>query len=459
MEIAEVEEFVALIEIKNVFMNMRLQELPTDSGYLEINDQIVYNYEKVLDQITVLKRTTYNKKKHEKLLAHANSLKEMRTNADTDPDYYIGIEDDINIENISTQLDIANFEYDNAHTLENEDEIKTNSKEYSEYINTIHCFLKKINYLYIDDKHILSSEILMSSDKYQAYLTNLFDEIMKISLSISSSRVRDNVEKNNNITKLDKNGSFITKLNNSFTQNYVFEDTNELRDKQRLLEKLMERLSMLIKYVKNTYVFLNVIINAINVNNNLPELLDTIQEKRIEYVKIRNNNNLLLPPSFIDKIKNTFTSTEIIKKNKLLEDYHRYISFWLEENKIVNDLAIYKIKESYSKMDYVNFIFGNSITDKFKFNQLDLYNSLYNSPINKAPTHVKRIVNNTSSDMGNKDDDWLLHDFPWESNLTATKHIPRPDVDQINISRNNALTSGSGHHYSDGHDFGGGDYV
>ena len=62
MEIAEVEEFVALIEIKNVFMNMRSQILPTNSGYLEINDQIVYNYEKVLDQITVLKRTTYNKK-------------------------------------------------------------------------------------------------------------------------------------------------------------------------------------------------------------------------------------------------------------------------------------------------------------------------------------------------------------------------------------------------------------
>ena len=61
----QAENFVGLTEIKNVFIIIPSQEIPTCSGYLEINDQIVYNYERTLDQITRLKQSKYNKIKLE----------------------------------------------------------------------------------------------------------------------------------------------------------------------------------------------------------------------------------------------------------------------------------------------------------------------------------------------------------------------------------------------------------
>jgi len=135
----QAENFVGLTEIKNVFIRIPSQEIPTCSGYLEINDQIVYNYERTSDQITRLKQSKYNKEKQEREFELAKIRKVSTINAD----YYIGVENDIALNITHSKLDIANNVYDNTHTLEIEEEIKLNTKAYSDYIDMIQDFLKK----------------------------------------------------------------------------------------------------------------------------------------------------------------------------------------------------------------------------------------------------------------------------------------------------------------------------
>ena len=131
----QAENFVGLTEIKNVFIRIPSQEIPTCSGYLEINDQIVYNYERTLDQITRLKQSKYIKIKLERQLELEKTRKETTTNTD----YYIGVENDIAMNITQSKLDIVNAVYDNTHTLKVEKVIKLNTEAYSGYIDT--CLL------------------------------------------------------------------------------------------------------------------------------------------------------------------------------------------------------------------------------------------------------------------------------------------------------------------------------
>ena len=251
----QAENFVGLTEIKNVFNRIPSHEIPTCSGYLEINDQIVYNYERTLDQITRLKQSKYIKIKLERQLELEKTRKETTTNTD----YYIGVENDIAMNITQSKLDIVNAVYDNTHTLKVEEVIKLNTKAYSGYIDTIQCFLKKIDYLYVDNKHILTREIIMTSEKYQQYLTKLFKEIIELSLFISNYRMNDEkIQNSMNNTK--KEGRRVTNtkkidinMDNYFEQHYEFTDNNIIRDKQQLLEKLIKVLFVLVKNIKNTW--------------------------------------------------------------------------------------------------------------------------------------------------------------------------------------------------------------
>ena len=373
----QAENFVGLTEIKNVFIRIPSQEIPTCSGYLEINDQIVYNYERTLDQITRLKQSKYIKIKLERQLELEKTRKETTTNTD----YYIGVENDIAMNIAQSKLDIVNAVYDNTHTLKIEEEIKLNTKAYSDYIDMIQYFLKKIDYLYVDNKHILTREIIMTSEKYQQYLTKLFKEIIELSLFISNYRMNDEkIENNMNNTKNE--GRRVTNTNKSnnhlepyskfpkinyFEQHYEFTDDNIIRDKQQLLEKLITVLFVLVKNIKNTYEFLNAIINTYWVKSKGDYFINIIVKKTTEYNTQRRMNQPLLPTSWIERLKFCFIQTKVNGKYKsTLEDYFRYISFWFEQNKIINDLRIYNMNindQNTSNVDYVHFLFGNIITD------------------------------------------------------------------------------------------------
>ena len=377
----QAENFVGLTEIKNVFIRIPSQEIPTCSGYLEINDQIVYNYERTLDQITRLKQSKYIKIKLERQLELEKTRKETTTNTD----YYIGVENDIAMNITQSKLDIVNAVYDNTHTLKVEEVIKLNTKAYSDYIDMIQYFLKKIDYLYVDNKHILTREIIMTSEKYQQYLTKLFKEIIELSLFISNYRMNDEkIENNMNNTKNE--GRRVTNTNKSnnhlepyskfpkinyFEQHYEFTDDNIIRDKQQLLEKLITVLFVLVKNIKNTYAFLNAIINTYWVKSKGDNFINIIVKKTTEYNIQREMNQRLLPTSWIERIKFWFIQTKVNGKYKsTLEDYFRYISFWFEQNKIINDLKIYNMNindQNTSNIDYVNFLFGNIISDKNEF--------------------------------------------------------------------------------------------
>jgi len=369
----QAENFVGLTEIKNVFNRIPSHEIPTCSGYLEINDQIVYNYERTLDQITRLKQSKYIKIKLERQLELEKTRKETTTNTD----YYIGVENDIAMNITQSKLDIVNAVYDNTHTLKVEEVIKLNTKAYSGYIDTIQCFLKKIDYLYVDNKHILTREIIMTSEKYQQYLTKLFKEIIELSLFISNYRMNDEkIQNSMNNTK--KEGRRVTNtkkidinMDNYFEQHYEFTDNNIIRDKQQLLEKLIKVLFVLVKNIKNTYDFLNAIINTYWVKSKGDNFINIIVKKTTEYNIQRRMNQPLLPTSWIERMKFWFIQTKVNGKYKsTLEDYFRYISFWFEQNKIINDLRIYNVNindQNTSNIDYVNFLFGNIITDKNEF--------------------------------------------------------------------------------------------
>lgn len=366
----QAENFVGLTELKNVFITIPSQEIPTCSGYLEINDQIVYNYERTLDQITRLKQSKNNKVKQERKLKFAKTEKET-----TNTDYYIGIENDIKMNIIQSELDVVNAVYDNTHTLKIEEEIKLNIKAYSDYIDMIQSFLKKIDYLYVDNKHILTREIIMTSEKYQQYLKKLFKEIIDLSIFISNYRMNDEkiqISMNNT----EKKGRLVTHTkfpkNNYFEQHYEFTDDNIIRDKQQLLEKLITVLFVLVKNIKNTYDFLNAIINTYWVKLKSDEKIDNfiniIDKKTTEYKIQRKLNQRLLPTSWIERIKFWFIQPKVNGKYKgTLEDYFRYISFWFEQNKIVNDFRIYNLNindQNTSNVDYVNFLFGNIMKER-----------------------------------------------------------------------------------------------
>jgi hypothetical protein len=383
----QAENFVGLTEIKNVFMTIPLQKIPTCSGYLEINDQIVFNYERTLCQITQLKQSKYNKMKYERKVSSLNALNEA-----TPSSYYISSLNDIDMNNAQSELDVASVVYDNTHTLKIEEEIKTNTNIYSDYINMIQEFLKKIDYLYVDNKHILTREIIMTSKKYQEYLTKLFKEILELSVYISNHRMHDQKYKDN----IEHNGKLVTiNTNNYFDQFYEFADDNIIRDKQQLLNKLTTVLFVLIKNIKNSYKMLNAIINTYYVNTKRNQvahksydLICTLALKRKEYAQQLKLNKPLLPTNWRERITSWFVQKKVNGKYKYsLDDYYRYISFWFEENKIINDIRIFdntiNEKEDITGIDYVNFVFGTSITNSHQLEDVMLYSSMYVSPYEK----------------------------------------------------------------------------
>jgi hypothetical protein len=388
----QTESLVGLTEIKNVFMRIPLQEIPTCSGYLEINDQIVFNYERTLDQITQLKQSKYNKLKQERKLELAQTRRNEST-PDTD-NYYISVGSDIDMNNTQAQLDIANVAYDNTHTLKIKEEIKTNTNVYSDYIDMIQDFLKKIDYLYVDNKHTLTREIIMTSKKYQQYLSKLVKEIIELSICIAKHRMNEEKYKDNT----EHNGNLVT-INsyNYFNQFYEFTDDNIIRDKQQLLNKLITMLFVLIKNIKNSYKMLNAIINTYCVNTNREQLDDkyydlfcTLTLKRKEYAQQKQSNQPLLPTNWRERITRCFVRKKVNGTYKYicgLEDYYRYLSFWFEENKIINDIRIFNNtrneKEDIKGIDYVNFVFGTSITDSNQLEEERLYSSMYVSPYEK----------------------------------------------------------------------------
>jgi hypothetical protein len=384
----QAENFVGLTEIKNVFMTIPLQEIPTCSGYLEINDQIVFNYERTLCQITQLKQSKYNKMKYERKVESLNA----RNETTPDTDYYIMNVNEIDMNNAQSELDVAGVVYDNTHTLKIEEEIKTNTKKYSDYINMIQEFLKKIDYLYVDNKHILTREIIMTSKKYQEYLTNLFKEILELSVCIANHRMHDQKYKDN----IEHNGKLVTiNTNNYFKQFYEFTDDNIIHDKQQLLNKLTMVLFVLIKNIKNSYKMLNAIINTYYVNTKRNQaaqksydLIYTLALKRKEYVQQLQSNRPLLPTNWRERIGSWFVQKKINGKYKnCLDDYYRYISFWFEENKILNDIRIFdntrNEKEDITGIDFVNFVFGTTITDSHQLEEERLYSSMYVNPYEK----------------------------------------------------------------------------
>jgi len=174
---------------------------------------------------------------------------------------------------------------------------------------------------------------------------------------------------------------------NYFEQHYEFTDDNIIRDKQQLLEKLITVLFVLVKNIKNTYEFLNAIINTYWVKSKGDNFIKRIVKKTTEYNIQRRMNQPLLPTSWMERIKFCFIQTKVNGKYKSsLEDYFRYISFWFEQNKIINDIRIYNMNiddPNTSNVDYVNFLFGNIITDKNQVIEEDFYTSLYNSPYEK----------------------------------------------------------------------------
>jgi hypothetical protein len=279
---------------------------------------------------------------------------------------------EIDMNNAQSELDVAGVVYDNTHTLKIEEEIKTNTKKYSDYINMIQEFLKKIDYLYVDNKHILTREIIMTSKKYQEYLTNLFKEILELSVCIANHRMHDQKYKDN----IEHNGKLVTiNTNNYFKQFYEFTDDNIIHDKQQLLNKLTMVLFVLIKNIKNSYKMLNAIINTYYVNTKRNQaaqksydLIYTLALKRKEYVQQLQSNRPLLPTNWRERIGSWFVQKKINGKYKnCLDDYYRYISFWFEENKILNDIRIFdntrNEKEDITGIDFVNFVFGTTITD------------------------------------------------------------------------------------------------
>jgi len=425
---------MGLTEIQNVVMKTPFQEIPSCSGYIEINDQIIYNYEKVLDNITLLKQSKYNKMKQERKVESVRLQQESMASSDTD--YYIDIVNNIALNDTRSRMDVTNVIYDNTHTMKMEEDIKRDTCAYVEYIDMIHDFLHKIDYLYVDNKHLVTREILMTSKGYQQYLSTLFDEIQRLSVHISTSRMNDEKYKTSlysTVTKnrVIKNARLVTNEVSHvgydtnevshvgydtnevdpveyFNQFYEFTDDNIIRDKQKLLKQLITLLLVLIANVKNTYQMLNAIIYTYVVNDTDNEKYRKQKEREYaftpallnserKYKKQRKANQLLLPTSWTESIKSYFFPIQ--KNNELkspLNDYFRYISFYFEQNQIKNDFRINDVQydkkcDSYQKplyVDYVKFLFGPGITNgtingKDQVDEDELYTSLYATPYEK----------------------------------------------------------------------------
>jgi hypothetical protein len=376
----EAERFVGFTEIRNVFMRIPIKDIPECSDYLTIDDQIVCNYEKALNMITTLKRSKYNKMKLEQKLNVINTINITNKNEE----YYIKLLNNVDMNNTTAQLDVNNAIYDETHTSQIEKETTKYIEDYLHYVNTIQYFLKTIHFFYIDSKHVLTRETLMTSAKYQTYLKELFEEIVSLAIGVSNSRMNDKKYHDSIGLKLHKNNMmFNTKYFQIF---YEFTDDNIIRDKQQLLKKLVTLLFVLIKNIKNTHSFLNNIIHIYHFNNQKDTkttyFINKLLTKRVEYIEQRIANRELLPTSWFEYM---FYPRKTVKgKNKyLLEDYFRYMCFWFEQNKITNEYEKFleEMKDCQTnQIDYVSFIFGLNLTNTLEYNKNDitLYKKIYN---------------------------------------------------------------------------------
>lgn len=141
----------------------------------------------------------------------------------------------------------------------------------------------------------------------------------------------------------------------------------------------------MLKTVKQSYMFLNAIVNSLVFMHKISTFNTEINDLLIKFRQDERNNKHLLPTSYWDYVKKWFVTERVngvIQPaiGATISDYMRYMCCWFEFNRINNtyDQFIYKVNnEDKKEIDYVAFLFGPSIDT---YNRNEYMNSLYTLP-------------------------------------------------------------------------------
>jgi hypothetical protein len=207
--------------------------------------------------------------------------------------------------------------------------------------------LRQNNYFYFDSKHLLTPETIMSTQSFQLYLKNLFNEIAGLTDVLVDERIR---EINNKQTKYKE-------------YNFAAVDSNINKDNRVKLNAFGSHLYVLLTVVPSARSIINEVLRVYVNNTEYSKMMTTLWENRLKYSQERDENKSLYSTSWLSYFKSIFVSEGVNGKRQYpLSSYLRYISFYYSQAKTVNaiDQHIYKIQnQQVGEVDLVSHIFSN----------------------------------------------------------------------------------------------------
>lgn len=214
-------------------------------------------------------------------------------------------------------------------------------------------------------KHYNSYKLENYQSKIDAILDNPFEERIIKFFEEKKNFLQEEEKKNEfsqgEITK-NKNGGFVTKLNNNKSLSNILEDTKELKDSDNISNRI-EELNNCEGFERNNNFSKDEISNILQeTNRGNIELSKITYEKYLEILKknstldLNNNNNI-----------QSFRNWSNLSNLSLLNDLHQ-INFKAQEQNLTDNLSLIKFNETESKLnnDFTN---RESMTD---YNNMEL---------------------------------------------------------------------------------------
>ena len=342
------QSFVQLTEIRNT-MARHLETLPRYAEpvvQIHVDDQIIAEWERAQDTITRLKQTRYDNAKNDRDLNFRKHMVDLNKQAKTDWYDVVLVEEALT--NANTKHEMSKIEHDTLHAnADVKKETETAVQRYHAYRNKLVAFLREHNYFTWNhaihqESHSMQVNDLMTRGKYARYLKNMFCKMCDLAFRLVNHRIQTT-----EYNQLVQNRKQVEKVwtGNYFASNYELKDNREIAFVQKELERHVSQLHTLYVHIANTRGILGEILADTAIRKYRTELFTRFSNNIVKYQLQRLQRKPLLPDSWGAWFRSFFVTKDVNGNYRFVNStYFRYMAFWFDQNKLINQNSILTVQ-------------------------------------------------------------------------------------------------------------------
>jgi hypothetical protein len=361
------EELTIVMEMQNVVESLkRNDELKRKTDLVwEIDSNIIYEHDRILEIITKEKVNYYQKGKEKRDACVLNKLMEDNTKVlPENLSRIINIEWEERVED--NKLKELRREVDCKTTEQEITDLMEKREKYKAYKSGAVRFLLKYDYfqyMNMNDNEKIRDHDILTEKAYYEYLDGLWKRINVLGQSI----VRDRLD-----AKSEYNYDRYKNINHEYEKYIggsggvlIFQDASDFTVRMKRFRGFIKQLYFLSVHIKDTYLLMNKIMNDYTLSCVGGSFYN-------RYQKILNNHFIrqgetisVLPTSSFEYFRSCFYS--INYKNEIITPFNRmrvYLATCFEINKLYNDRLIFTYKQVNGEimgMNYMRMIFGSVV--------------------------------------------------------------------------------------------------